>query len=157
MLRTNGLPHTAAFVTDADAGMAAALKSTCPHFKHILCRWHIQRNVEAHVRSHLGTHEDIELLTQEIMAAWANIVDHDDLAIYSTAKSAFLAKFDTDFFDWSPIKTYLEEQWFSKEQYFVSSFVNACSKEPKNQQPQNICCSGSSMENCLFRWNSTHI
>ncbi|KAK2947135.1 hypothetical protein BLNAU_17911 [Blattamonas nauphoetae] len=89
-----GLEQTYGILTDADAAMAAAIRAACPTKKHLLCRWHIQRNVEAHLRTSLQTYPEREDITTLIMSQWYKLVEHDDSTSFPMAKAAFLDSLD---------------------------------------------------------------
>ncbi|KAK2941915.1 hypothetical protein BLNAU_23179 [Blattamonas nauphoetae] len=94
--KVGGLEQTYGILTDADAAMAAAIRAACPTIKHLLCRWQILRNVEAHLRTSFQTSPEREDLTIRIMTQWNKLVEHDDSASFPMAKAAFLNSLDLE-------------------------------------------------------------
>ena len=45
-----GRRQPTAFVTDKERGLAAALRTVFPKTPHLLCIWHMKRNIEAKIK-----------------------------------------------------------------------------------------------------------
>ncbi|XP_021725921.1 uncharacterized protein LOC110693105 [Chenopodium quinoa] len=93
------------FLTDRELGLCAALKAEFPHTMHLLCRWHINKDVEAYVTGlfkdktvgakfkngrwnrvmNVTSEPEYELALQRLKTSWLGIRKVESL--HSTVKS----------------------------------------------------------------------
>lgn len=72
------IPHPKKFVTDRELALLKIIDSMFPNSKHILCKWHVNRNVAAKCQKQLKTKE----AWNEFYAAWTLVVNSTTLQQY---------------------------------------------------------------------------
>lgn len=64
--------------TDRDLALLGAIKIVCPRYPHLLCIWHINKNVTQNTKQHFSTNDEY----QEFLQLWNQL-------IYSTTEDDY--------------------------------------------------------------------
>jgi hypothetical protein len=97
--------------TDRDLALISAIGDEVPQFPHLLCVWHIHKNVQAHCKKEFTTNEEYN----DFFGHWIKICSAHTEKLYEQAKSqmeAFLA-------DKQHVFRYLNETWLVHREKFV--------------------------------------
>lgn len=99
--------------TDRDLALLGAIKIICPRYPHLLCIWHINKNVTQNTKQHFITNDEY----QEFLQSWNQL-------IYSTTEddySSRLAEIEKRY-PLPPIR-YVKETWLIYKEKFVVAWT----------------------------------
>ena len=100
-------------LSDRDLALLGALKVAYPRYPHLLCIWHINKNVTEKTKKYFSTNEE----HQEFLKLWNQL-------IYSTTESSYnsrLLEFKKRF-PFPPIR-YIEETWLIHKEKFIVAYT----------------------------------
>ena len=116
-----GVRHPAVFIADRDLALMGALSGVLPDTRHMLCIWHIFKNVEARYKRVVRDHD-----AEEIGGAAAFTVDFKGLAFAST-RADFDAMLERMQAHPSPLYgecvVYLCEQWVPYKEKWATAWT----------------------------------
>ena len=105
-------------VTDRDKGLMNAIQKVFPMATHLLCRWHIGKNVTANCKKHFD-----DKAWPLFMHAWTCLMFSSDVPTYERQLAAM--KRDFSFLYPKPIK-YIESNWLEPyKERFVSAWTDS--------------------------------
>ena len=111
----NQLPHV--IVTDRDLGLMNAIEKVFPHATHLLCRWHIDKNVSANCRKHFD-----EKAWPLFMHSWTTLMFASDIPTYDRLLAAMKRDFS---FLYPKAIEYIEVNWLGPyKERFVSAWTD---------------------------------
>ena len=101
--------------TDRDLALLSAIDSEAPQFPHLLCIWHINKNVQAHCKKEFSTNEEYDnFFSHWTKITYANTEDH-----YKQAKKQI-----EKFLEKKPhVFRYLNETWLVHREKFVVAWT----------------------------------
>ena len=131
-LKITSLYHFTMMITDADIVLISVLSTVFSCTNHLLCIWHLQKNVLAYIKNKIYTemmkknlkqpeHETFmnkaitEMQTDWNKILWASIIEKYEQN---------WALFQTHYSNWSAIVNYLTNQWISHKKKIVSVWIN---------------------------------
>lgn len=101
--------------TDKDQALSSAISLVFPGSAHLLCRWHINKNIHAHCKNDLGVERFAKL-----MSLWKDLVQAASAEEYLRCVEKvkkFLADQPRMFF-------YINDTWLSVKEKFVAVWIN---------------------------------
>ena len=109
------VPDPVCIITDRERSCISQIKEVFPTSKHLLCIWHINKNVLANCKPHFVDNEAWEAF----MARWTEV-------IYAHREADFNAKWSRMYDDFSPdIVVYLNNTWIMPyKRRFVKCFTD---------------------------------
>jgi hypothetical protein len=111
------LPFNPVLCTDRDLALLGAINAVCPNHPHLLCIWHINKNVTSNTKRHFTTNSEY----QEFLQSWNRL-------IYSTSEEDYntrLSEFEKRFQD-SPSLRYVKETWLIYKEKFIVAWTQQC-------------------------------
>lgn len=99
--------------TDRDLALLGAIKIVCPRYPHLLCIWHINKNVTQNTKQHFSTNDEY----QEFLQLWNQL-------IYSTTEDDYsnrLAEIEKRY-PLPPIR-YIKETWLIYKEKFIVAWT----------------------------------
>ena len=99
--------------TDRDLALLGAIKIVCPRYPHLLCVWHINKNVTQNTKQHFSTNDEY----QEFLQLWNQL-------IYSTTEDDYsnrLAEIEKRY-PLPPIR-YIKETWLIYKEKFIVAWT----------------------------------
>ncbi|KAI9914493.1 hypothetical protein PsorP6_007145 [Peronosclerospora sorghi] len=105
-------------VTDSDGALAAAIQEVAQHSRHLLCLWHIEKNVLANSKKHIVNGDE----HKKFMMSWASVCRAKTSVQFEMLK-------DTLFTQLSHVPAvikYLTDTWLPHKEKFVSAWTNNC-------------------------------
>ena len=120
-------------ITDADPAIIAALITVFPNTHHLLCLWHIQKDVLAYIKKELHIQAIQNNLSQleytDWVATFAAELETDwNKVVYASTEEAFEASwtaFRTQYSERYPrIVNYLTNQWIPHKEKFIRAWTN---------------------------------
>ena len=114
-------PGPLTVVTDCDQGLISALQRTWPHHKHLLCLWHIEKNVLSKGKDLFRTREKREGLAQALLVDWTSVVNSTTEDDYDKR----LRKLRETWGAYEGVLEYVEGQWLDRwKQRVVRAWTN---------------------------------
>lgn len=125
------LPHT--LVTDADRSISAARRRVLPKTNHMLCIWHVKRNIQATAKKHIklnairaGVADDhIRNLVEE---EWATLEEDCNKVLHASSIENFEDAWDSFQQKHRPkyisIVDYIKNQWLSKKEQIIPAWTD---------------------------------
>ena len=110
----NPLPFHPVLCTDRDLALLGAIKVVCPDNPHLLCIWHINKNVTSHTKQHFRT--NIEY--QEFLQAWNRLIYSNTENDFNTSLSEFEKRYQT-----SSALRYVKETWLIHKEKFIVAWT----------------------------------
>jgi len=120
-------------VTDADPAIIAALATVYPNTHHLLCIWHVQKDMIAYIKKELHTQaiqrdlpraeraEFVKSFTAKLETDWTKVLyasTEEDFETYWTI-------FQTRYSERYPIiVNYLTNQWISHKEKIIKAWTN---------------------------------
>lgn len=125
------IPYPATLITDADTALLPAVQDVLPHTKHLLCMWHVKKNVQAHVRKHLNAQairRNVANTKDWIDEKWEAISRDFNLILNAPTEEEFntaWANFKTEY-NWhhDAVVRYIEDQWIPHKEKIMAAWVN---------------------------------
>ncbi|KAI9916335.1 hypothetical protein PsorP6_017976 [Peronosclerospora sorghi] len=117
-------------VTDSDGAPAAAIQEVSQHSRHLLCLWHIEKNVMANSKKDIVNGDE----HKEFMMLWASVCRAKTPPQFEMLK-------DTLFTQLSHVLAvikYLTDTWIPHKEKFVSAWT----KLPTLWKYIDLCCGG---------------
>ena len=105
-------------VTDRELGLMAALNVVFPTSRHLLCIWHIQKNVLANTKKLFPNGEDWVLFQQE----WTELMYSRTYSMFDSLWSQMQLKWVNNV----DALNYLNTTWLSHKERFVTAWTNTC-------------------------------
>lgn len=107
-----------AIVTDAELGLGSAIEIVFPACRHLLCEWHIEKNVEANAKLKLQSgDEGAEFVNKR----WKPLVYSTDVGRYLRSKERLQQNHDSRRRN---LVRYLHSTWLVHERKFVRCYTN---------------------------------
>lgn len=107
-------PFHPVLCTDRDLALLGAIKVVCPDNPHLLCIWHINKNVTSNTKQHFRT--NIEC--QEFLQAWNQLIYSTTENDYNARLSEFGKQYQT-----SPALRYVKETWLVHKEKFIVAWT----------------------------------
>ena len=107
-------PFHPVLCTDRDLALLGAIKVVCPDNPHLLCIWHINKNVTSNTKQHFRT--NIEY--QEFLQAWNQLIYSTTENDYNARLSEFGKQYQT-----SPALRYVKETWLIHKEKFIVAWT----------------------------------
>ena len=107
------LPFDPVLCTDRDLALLGAIKVVCPRHPHLLCIWHINKNVTQNTKQHFSTNDE----HQELLQSWNKLIYSTTEAIYKTRLSEFEKKYPL------PAVRYIKETWLIHKENFIVAWT----------------------------------
>lgn len=104
--------------TDADAALATAIECTTPHVCHLLCLWHIEKNVLAKTKKHFTCGQR----HKEFLNQWTGMCRTTSSTQSDECKDTHFAKFA----DVPTVIRYLSDTWLTHKEKFVMVWTGKC-------------------------------
>lgn len=112
------VPDPIVNITDREAALILAHYEVFPQTRHILCIWHINKDVLANCKAKFGAKEDWE----EFQVAWQAVVYAHTVADFALAWDVLQDKYDE--YDYT-ICAYLQRHWIDPyKRKFVKAYTN---------------------------------
>ncbi|XP_021752536.1 protein FAR1-RELATED SEQUENCE 6-like [Chenopodium quinoa] len=105
------------FLTDRELGLCAALREVFPGTSHLLCRWHINKDMEARVTNMF---KNKKIGRQFKNGAWKRIMDAATEAHYNSA----VDRMKTRWASFPNVISYVERTWLCHKIKFVTFGTN---------------------------------
>ncbi|CAJ0765521.1 11704_t:CDS:2 [Entrophospora sp. SA101] len=112
----NGMSHPKVIVTDRELALMNAIGRIFPGAHHLLCIWHINKNILAKCKRHFATEEDWTKFIELWKAVTASITEQD----FTTKWKEFLECYASK----PNILQYLQETWILHKECFISAWVD---------------------------------
>jgi ribosomal protein L32 len=110
------LPFYPVLCTDRDLALLGAIKAICLRSPHLLCIWHINKNVLARTKRYFSSNEQFEAF----IYSWKELLNSSSIDEYQT----ILAKFEIQFGQVAPTAVrYVKETWLTYKEMFVRAWV----------------------------------
>ena len=112
----------AVVVTDRELALMAALSEVFPRVKHLLCVWHINKNILAKCRKHfVGIGGDEDKAWDSFMSSWSECTEATTVDDYEASWLRFMHRYRRV----SPQSlAYIDTTWIVYKERFVKAFVN---------------------------------
>lgn len=106
-------------VTDRDLALMNAISAVFPTARHLLCRWHISKNVMANCKKKFGTKDDWD----KFYSSWYSLVNSTSEDVYLRDLQQIESKFG-----WVPgVIDYLKDTWLIPfKEKFVAVWTDTC-------------------------------
>jgi hypothetical protein len=111
----NPLPFPPVLCTDRDLALLGAIKSICPGSPHLLCIWHINKNVLAKTKQYFSSNEEFEAF----MKLWKELIISSTIVEYKDR----LAKFETRFSLTPAALRYVKQTWLTYKELFIRAWI----------------------------------
>ncbi|CAJ0767110.1 18905_t:CDS:2, partial [Entrophospora sp. SA101] len=112
----NGMSHPKVIVTDRELALMNAIGRIFPGAHHLLCIWHINKNILAKCKRHFATEEDWTEFIELWKAVTASITEQD----FTTKWKEFLECYASK----PNVLQYLQETWILHKECFISAWVD---------------------------------
>ena len=110
------LPFYPVLCTDRDLALLGAIKEVCPRSPHLLCIWHINKNVLAKTKQYFSSNEGFETFIK----SWKELINSSNIDEYY----AQLAKFTKQFHESAPnALVYVQRTWLTYKEMFIRAWV----------------------------------
>jgi hypothetical protein len=110
------LPFSPVLCTDRDLTLLGAIKSIYPRSPHLLCVWHINKNVLAKTKQYFSSNEEFEAFIQ----SWKSLINSSTAVEYEDQ----LAKFETRFSQIAPAALrYVKGTWLTYKEMFIRAWI----------------------------------
>ena len=111
-------PHDipSVFITDRESAVIKAIRGVFPDARHMLCMFHITKNVEQYYKPMFQT-----------TSVWTKLFDDWQLVTKSTSEEEFFTRWEELKKDWSEFPNcidYLTRTWFPHREAFVLAWTN---------------------------------
>ena len=108
------LPFHPVLCTDRDLALLGAMQVVCPDHPHLLCIWHINKNVTSNTKPHFTTNFEY----QEFLKSWNQLINSTTESDYNASLSAFEKQYQT-----SPALRYVKETWLIHKEKFIVAWT----------------------------------
>ena len=108
------LPFTPVLCTDRDLALLGAIDVACPKYPHLLCIWHINKNVTSNTKRHFTTNSEY----QEFLQSWNRLIHSSTEEEYDTRLSEFEQRYQA-----SPSLRYVKETWLIHKEKFIVAWT----------------------------------
>jgi hypothetical protein len=109
------LPFPPVLCTDRDLALLGAIKAICPKSPHLLCVWHINKNVLAKTKQYFSSNEEFEAFIQ----SWKSLINSTTEVEYKDQ----LAKFETRFSHTPASLRYVKQTWLTYKEMFIRAWI----------------------------------
>jgi hypothetical protein len=109
------LPFSPVLCTDRDLALVGAIKSIYPRSPHLLCVWHINKNVLAKTKQYFSSNEEFEAF----MKLWKELINSSTIVEYKDR----LAKFETRFSLTPAALRYVKQTWLTYKEMFIRAWI----------------------------------
>jgi MULE transposase domain len=109
----NPLPFEPVLCTDRDLALLGAIKDVCPRYPHLLCVWHINKNVTQYTKQYFSTNDE----HQKFLQSWNQLIYSTTEDIYNSRLLEFKKQFPLP-----PIR-YIEETWLIHKEKFIVAWI----------------------------------
>jgi hypothetical protein len=103
--------------TDRDLALLGAVKVVCPDYPHLLCIWHINKNVTSNTKQHFTTNAEY----QTFQKSWNQLIYSTTENDYNSRLSEFEKRYQT-----SPSLRYVKETWLIHKEKFIVAWTQQC-------------------------------
>ena len=97
------------FISDRELGLCAALRSVFPETAHLLCRWHINKDVAARVAVLVGKRKELGEMFKN--GSWKRVINATSEEEYEDARQRMITRWSR----WPAIFTYVQDTWLKGE------------------------------------------
>lgn len=111
----NPLPFPPVLCTDRDLALVGAIKAICPRSPHLLCVWHINKNVLAKTKQYFSSNEEFEVFIK----SWKDLINSSTIVEYKDQ----LAKFETRFSLAPTALRYVKDTWLTYKEMFIRAWI----------------------------------
>lgn len=102
--------------TDRDLALLGAIRAICPRSPHLLCIWHINKNVLARAKQYFTSNEQFEAFIQ----SWKEFINSSNSIEYED----LLAKFMTKYSRVAPAALrYIQGTWLTYKEMFIRAWI----------------------------------
>ena len=108
------LPFNPVLCTDRDLALLGAIDAVCPTYPHLLCIWHINKNVISNTKQHFTTNNEY----QEFLQSWNELIYSTTEKAYNTRLSEFAKRYQA-----SPSLRYVKETWLIHKEKFIVAWT----------------------------------
>ena len=131
-LKITFLYYSTTMIINADNVLISVLFTVFLHTNHLLCIWHVQKNMLAYIKNEIYTEIMKKSLKQSECEAFMNKVITEMQTDWNKILWASIIEeyeqnwtlFQTCHSDWSVIVNYLTNQWISHKKKIVSVWIN---------------------------------
>lgn len=109
----NPLPFNPVLCTDRDLALLGALKVVCYQYPHLLCIWHINKNVTQNTKQHFITNDE----HQEFLKSWNQLIYSTTEEVYNIRLQTFEKRYPLP-----PIR-YIKETWLIHKEKFIVAWT----------------------------------
>ena len=107
------------FVTDRELALVSSIGKIYPESRHLLCKWHINRNVMRECKKKFETKE-----------MWNMFLTNWNIVVGSTSESEYLVnlnQFDSKFSKYLDELRYVKSSWLDNyKERFVAAWADTC-------------------------------
>lgn len=105
-----------AIVTDRELALMNAIKVIFPNSTHLLCVWHIEKNIMAKCKKIFRTKDDWE----EFIKTWTDVIRSPEEESFQGSWNLFVEKYK----DHTSVITYIEKTWLPYKEKFIYAWTN---------------------------------
>jgi hypothetical protein len=109
------LPFHPVLCTDRDLALVGAIRSICPKSPHLLCVWHINKNVLTKTKQYFSLNKEFEAFIQ----SWKELINSTIIVEYKDQ----LAKFETRFSLTPAALRYVKQTWLTYKEMFIRAWI----------------------------------
>ncbi|KAL7111232.1 hypothetical protein ACP275_05G075400 [Erythranthe tilingii] len=114
-----GCPMPNAIVTDRDLGLMKAIATIYPTSRHLICRWHINKNLIANCKKLFDDDEMWDSFESE----WSILVKQESEELFNSK----LATIEIKFSNYPGVLSYIKHTWLDPyKDRFVSAYTDTC-------------------------------
>lgn len=111
----NPLPFKPVLCTDRDLALLGALRVVCPRYPHLLCIWHINKNVTQNTKQYFDTNNK----HQEFLKSWIQLIYSSTEDIYNIRLLEFEKQYQS-----SPLPLrYIKDTWLIYKEKFIVAWT----------------------------------
>ncbi|CAG8741587.1 23275_t:CDS:2, partial [Cetraspora pellucida] len=112
----NNMSHPNVIVTDQEFALMKAIKKVFPNTQHILCIWHINKNILAKCKRYFTTDEN----WTEFIRMWQVVIGSVTEQDFEIQWNEFLKSYSNK----PEVLKYLQETWLPYKKHFISAYTN---------------------------------
>ena len=109
------MPKKTVILTDKEAALINAITKVFPNSKHMLCKWHIEKNVLANCRGYFQSQDSFDVFYK----CWTRLLESHSLDEYDRRRGDLMRQCNGK----PNLMTYLNETWLCMKEAFVKCFT----------------------------------